>query len=348
MVIMETSYYLILIVIIFSIDLLLFPSLASNPEETSLPKSPELGNWWRAITVSDLADVEGNTIGVGVKSKSFGVLFVKILMVAACAYAYFYKSDASSDKYSNRFVIATFMVALFIMVIKYIAYAGWFDDKQCSNYYISSLSSDRWEDTTYKVIYACISLLIAYTLRSHMIGEKEYLSVIFVGVLPFIIMGIHLLMTRLMYLGCKPNIIYDETCIVSPPTFYKEYITGTSSEADTKSKGWDYTRRGITVVAGIVLSFIFYFNHYSGGQRLAPLPILLLSLWLIFVFPLLLNWLTTVDVERQTASDETQSYMVDDVKKTRDYGSVSCTINKYGGLSGYFILFLVQLFIIRM
>ena len=344
---MDTSRYLIFIIIVFSMDTLLFPSLAHNPQETTLPKSPELGNWWRAIAVSDLADVDGNTLGVGVKSKSFIVLLVKVFLVGACAFAYFYKSDSSSDKYYHRFVSVTFMCALMIMITKYIAYAGWFDDKQCSNYYISSIGSDRWEDTSYKVVYVCISLLIAYSLRSHLISSNETYSALFLMGLPLIVFAIHGLMIRLMYLGCKANIIYDSSCVISPPTFYKEYISGGADEADTKSKGWDFMRRGITVGVGIVLSFIVYIKNVSASKRLSPLPILLLSGWLIFGFPLILNWLTTVDVERQGASNDTQSIIVDGADVSRDYGSWRCILNKYGGLSGYFILLLVQLFILR-
>ena len=340
---MEHNHFLLLILVIFTIDTLLFPSIAKNPGEDKLPSSPTLGNWWRSITVSDLADVDGKTLDVGPTSRSFGVLLAKVSFVAVFVVMYFRKSNENAPKYVNIITLA----ALLIMTVKYIAYSGWFDDKQCSNYYISSISSDKLEDIIYKVLYAVFGVLLAFTMKYHPIRNNDVFTIGFLMIVPFMFYIAHWLTMKSMYVGCEPNIWFKRTCSISPATFYNEYISGGADESDTKSKSWDYIRRGLTVIVAVLVSTLVFKDHLSSTQTQSPIPLIGFVMWLAFGIPLLLNWLTTVDLERKKASDDTNSILVEGTKKTRDAVGWRCIMNKYGGLSGYFILLIVQLYILR-
>jgi hypothetical protein len=342
---METNHYLLLILFIFSIDILLFPSLAKNPEEETLPASPDLGDWWRSITVSDLADSQGNTLGVGPTSRSFGVLIVKVALVAVCVFIYFNKT-LSNDKPLKLVNIITLM-AIGMMMIKYGAYAGWFDDKQCSNYYISSIQSDKIEDMIYKGLYLGFSLMLAFSMKLHPLRNNDMVTVAFLMGVPFVIFVLHYLTMKLMYIGCESNEWFSKGCAISPASFYKEYITGGASESDTKSKAWDYMRRGLTVIVAITVALLMYTKRVSSSRQGAPLPLLLISSILAFGIPLLLNWLTTVDMERREASNDTHTVMKDGAELSREASGWRCIMNKYGGLSGYFIILLLQIYILQ-
>ena len=85
---MEINQFLILLLVIFSVDTLVLPSLARNEDESDLPKSPDLGDWWRAMTVSDMANSEGQTIEFGDNAPSFIALMMKVLLVGSFVFLY--------------------------------------------------------------------------------------------------------------------------------------------------------------------------------------------------------------------------------------------------------------------
>ena len=94
-------------------------------------------------------------------------------------------------------------------------------------------------------------------------------------------------------------------------------------------------------------TFVVMINNVLPSQRNLPIVFIILSAWIAFGIPLILNLLTTVDAERKVANDETNKVTVDDKDETRDYKRWRCTINKYGGISGYFLLLCIQLYILR-
>ena len=255
---MEINQFLILLLVIFSVDTLVLPSLARNEDESDLPKSPDLGDWWRAMTVSDMANSEGQTIEFGDNAPSFIALMMKVLLVGSFVFMYFRETSTNTPRLVNIIAISI----LGIMCIKYIAYAGWFDDKQCSNFYITSLSSDHPEEVIYKVVYLVFGIMMAILLKYNPIRMNRAYTMIFLVGLPFLIFFLHWLFVRLMYMGCETGkglfTLFDNECAISPATFYKEYIFGqTGVETDSASKSWDFIRRGLTVIVVFVFTFIY-------------------------------------------------------------------------------------------
>ena len=121
------------------------------------------------------------------------------------------------------------------MAIKYVAYAGWFDDGRCSNFYVSSITSDRIEDIAYKVMYLIFGIVLAILIRVNPVRSNSLYTLLFVMGLPFVIFLIHWVSIRAMYIGCTSG-LFDNDCAISPATFYREYIFGQSSEdLDTAS-----------------------------------------------------------------------------------------------------------------
>jgi len=345
---MEINQYLILLLVIFSVDTLVLPSFAKNENESDLPKSPDLGDWWRSILVSDMANSEGQTIQWTDNFKSFAFLFAKVLFIGSIVFMYFH---GSSDNTPRIFNILTICI-LGIMSLKYIAYAGWFDDKQCSNFYISSLKSDHVEDTIYKVVYLIFCIILAILLKYNPIRMNKTFTLLFIAGLPFVIYFVHWLFVRMMYMGCETGkgifSLFDNECSISPATFYREYIFGKSGEeTDSASKSWDFLRRGATVVLAFVYTFVMISRKVLPSHRLLPVTFIAVSAWVVFGIPFLLNWLTTIDLERKVANDETNSITIDDTKEKRNYRGWRCTMNKYGGISGYLIILCVQLLILR-
>ena len=340
---MEINQYLILLLTLFAVDTLVMPSLAKNEGESDLPKSPDMGNWWRSIAVSDLANSEGQTLEIRDKSRSFVFLTGKVAFIGAFVYMYYTNTDRGSLKIMD--VLGLSVIGL--MAVKYVAYAGWFDDGSCSNFYVSSIKSDRIEDIAYKVMYLIFGIVLAILIRVNPVRSNSLYTLLFVMGLPFVIYLIHWVSIRAMYIGCKSG-LFDNDCAISPATFYREYIFGQSSEdLDTASKSWDLLKRGLTVALMFVFTFLMMRNYILPSQRNLPVIFILLSGWIAFGIPLLLNWLTTIDAERTVANDETNKVTVGDKDVTRDYKGWRCVMNKYGGISGYFLLLCIQLYILR-
>ena len=345
---MEINQYLLVILTLFAVDTLVMPSLAKNEGESDLPKSPDLGNWWRSFMVSDLANSEGQTLELSDKSRSFVFLVGKVAFVSSLVYLYYMRSDKSSLKIID--VLGLSVIGL--MSVKYVGYAGWFDDKQCSNFYVSSIKSDRTEDIVYKVMYLVFGVVLAILMKVNPVRGNTTFTVFFLMGLPFVIYIIHWLTVRIMYLGCKSGSgisgIFENDCAISPATFYREYIFGQESQdLDTFSKSWDVIRRGVTVVLMFVLTFIVVKNNILPSHRNLPSVFIMLSAWIVFGIPLILNWFTTIDAERKVANDETNHVVEGEKKETRDYKGWRCVMNKYGGISGYFLLLCIQLYILR-
>lgn len=341
--VMEINQYLLLLLTLFAVDTLVMPSLAKNEGESDLPKSPGMGEWWRSFTVSDLANEDGQTMMITDKSRSFTFLTGKVAFVGSLVYLYY----TQTAKTSLKIVDVLGLVVIGLMSVKYIAYAGWFDDKQCSNFYISGLSSDRVEDVAYKVMYLIFGIVLAILIKVNPIRTNSLFTVLFLMGLPFVIYFIHWASVRLMYIGCQSS-IFENECSISPATFYREYIFGQASEDhSTMSKSWDFLRRGLTVLFAFIISLIAMRDHILPSQRNLPTVFILLTGWFVFGIPLILNWLTTIDAERKAASDETNKVTVDETEVPRDYKGWRCVINKYGGISGYFLLLCIQLYILQ-
>ena len=346
---MEINQYLLLILTLFAVDTLVMPSIAKNEGESDLPKSPELGNWWRSITVSDLANSDGQTLELEDKSRSFLFLTGKVAFMGALVYMYYTQTDKASLKIMD--VLGLSVIGL--MAVKYTAYSGWFDDKNCSNFYVSSIKSDRIEDIAYKAMYFMGGILLAILIKINPVRMNSEFTTLLLMILPFMIYIIHWITIRIMYIGCKSTSsgiggLFDNDCAISPATFYKEYIFGkTNEDNDSFSKSWDFLRRGLTVALMFVGTFVVMINNVLPSQRNLPLVFIILSAWIAFGIPLILNLLTTVDAERKVANDETNKVTVDAKDETRDYKGWRCTINKYGGISGYFLLLCIQLYILR-
>jgi len=346
---METSLYLILIVTIFVIDALVAPIFFSkNSGETELPKSPDLGDWWRSILVSDMADENGDIKGPSVYGKSLVFLVMKVAVVVLLTWYYFTNSGgALSPKIVN---IVNFAI-IAILSLKYVAYAGWFDDKHCANSYVSSVKSDRPEDIVYKVCYLIFGLLLAILLRTNILRTSEF-TLLFLMVLPFIFYGLHWLTVRFMYLGCGDTQEWfawvKNKCSISPASFYREYVMGSAEKAETASQSWDIYRRVAMVIFFLVMTYVFIRNYVSPANVNTPQMLVLVTFWLSFGLPLLLNWFTTVDLERKAADTLTNTVGTDKEARvdTRVYKDWSCIVNKYGGFSGYFLLLCVQLVIL--
>jgi hypothetical protein len=344
---METSLYLILIVGIFVIDALVAPIfLSKNAGETELPKSPDLGDWWRSILVSDMADENGDIKGPSVYGKSLVFLIMKVAVVAVLAWYYF---TNSGGKLSPKIVNIVNFAIIAILSLKYIAYAGWFDDKQCANSYVSSFKSDRPEDIFYKVGYWVFGILLAIMLRTHIIRTSEF-TLVFLMVLPFIFYGLHWLTVRFMYLGCENTQEWftwvNNKCAISPASFYREYVMGTADKADTASQSWDIYRRVAMIIFFLVMTYVFIRNYVSPSHVNTPQMLILVTFWIAFGLPLLLNWFSTVDLERKLADKMTNTVTQKDQDVTRVYKDWSCVVNKYGGFSAYFLLLCVQLVIV--
>ena len=345
---METSFYLILLVGIFVIDALVAPIFFSkNSGESELPKSENLGAWWRSILVSDMADENGDIKGPTVYSKSLAFLTMKVLVVVGVAWYYF---SANGGRIGSKLVNIVNLLVIGILTLKYIAYAGWYDDKACANSYVSSLRSDRGEDVVYKMCYAVFGVLLAIMLRTHIVRSSEFTLVLLI-VLPLILYGLHWLMVRFMYLGCDKGSEWftwvNNKCGISPASFYREYVMGGSESAETASQSWDIYRRGGMVIFFLVMTFVFIRRNVTPSRVNTPQMLIFVSMWFAFGMPLILNWLTTVDPERKIADKMTNTVTKgDDDEEPRRYKDFSCIVNKYGGFSGYFLLLCVQLAIL--
>jgi len=340
---METSIYLILILCIFVIDVLLAPVFFSkNKDETELPKSPGLSGWWRSALVSDMADDQGNIKGPGVYVKSFGFLAGKVLGMVLLVWYYF---KTTSGEMGPRIVNMVNAGIIVILSLKYIAYAGWFDDKQCANAYVSSLKSDKIEDIVFKIVYVIFGLLVALLVRDNPLRSSQF-SVFCLMILPIIFYGIHWVVSRLMYLGCEKGETFSKECAISPATFYKEFALGSSKESTTMSQSLDRYKR--IAMLGVVLffSYIFIMKRVKPSQRNTPITLIYGMIWVLYGIPLLLSMVMTVDIERKEIQTMTNTIMQDGEEQTRDYGQLRCIINKYGGISGYFLLLCVQLVIL--
>lgn len=346
---MEFNKYLAILIGLFIMDTLMLPIVFSKNEgENDLPKSEGLGDWWRAMMVSDLANSEGQIGDWATKGKSVAFLISKVLFVGGLVLLYYTQSVSNPKVLLNAIIL----VIVGILVLKYIAYAGWFDDKQCANSYVSSFKSDHIEDIVYKVMYFVFSIVLAILIKYTPLPYGNTFLLAFLVVFPLFIMGFHYLFLRMMYMGCESGkgigFLFDNKCAISPATFYKEYIFGSSKEkTDTASKTIDLFRRGITVFFVLGFIGIYVAQNVVPSKRVHPFIYIGVTAVIVFGVPFALNWMTTVDAERRVANDETLKITADGTSGDRPMRDIRCVVNKYGGISGYILILCIQLYILR-
>jgi len=327
----------------------MFPMIISkNDGESDLPKSEDLGDWWRALLVSDLANSEGQRGDWTSKMKSVGFLFSKVLFVGGMAVMYYTQSMSNPDVLFNAISLAIICV----LGLKYIAYAGWFDDKQCANKYVSSLKSDKTEDIVYKVMYFLFSIVLAILIKYRPLYYGNTFLLVFLLTFPLTLVMFHYVFIRMMYMGCESGtgigFLFENECAITPAAFYKEYVFGGSKvKADTASKTFDIFRRGGIVIVVMSILMVYLGRNLVPSKRTDPKYYIGVVMFIAFGIPFLLNWFTTIDSERRIANDETLNIKVDDVTEKRPMRDMNCIINKHGGISGYILILCIQLYILR-
>jgi hypothetical protein len=342
---MENRRYLIVIVSIFIVDqMIMTPFLSYNEDESDKPKSKGLGYFMRSIIVSDGADEEGSTKNLTDNSISAGAFILKAGIVGWLVKRYM---NSTGDSQSTRTLQVLTMAIIFILGIKYVAYAGWFDDKRCANAYVSGFASDHPEDIVFKIIYAVFSIILAILIRSKPFRTSGMTMGFIVG-LPFILYAIHYVGIRLMLLGCEDTRKWfsDNDCAISPATFYRNYAVGSVKESNTGSKSWDiYKRIGLLGVC-LIATYSVARKRILPSKFNTPMTFVGISVWLAYGLPLFLNWFTTMDMERQVARKKTNEIKQEGETQIRNYKGIRCVPNKYGGISGYFLLLCIQFAII--
>ena len=338
---MENSRYLIVLVAIFIVDqMIMTPFFSYNEDESDKPTSKGLGDSMRALLVSDGANEEGSTKKVSDNTMSAVAFFMKAVIVGALVVMYVSGSGLGQ---STRTLQVLTMTIIGILGLKYIAYAGWFDDKQCANAYVSGFASDHPEDIAFKISYVIFALLLAVLLRSKPFRTSG-MTMAFIVVLPLILYVIHYVGVRWMFLGCEDTQqwFHDNDCAISPASFYRNYAVASVNESKTGSQAWDiYKRVGLLIVC-LIATFVVVRNRIMPSRVNTPMTLVGVSVWLAYGLPLLLNWFTTVDMERQLAKTKTNEIKQKGETQIRKYKEWRCIPNKYGGVSGYLLILCIQ------
>ena len=343
---MEGSQYLLLLSLIFVLDQVFTVVLSYNEDESDKPKSKGLDSFLRALMVSDGANEEGSTKKLTDNTMSGGFLLGKALVIGGLVFMYFNGDNAGGGQSQRLLQVMTFAL-IGILGLKYVAYAGWFDDKQCANAYVSGFASDHPEDIAFKISYGVFAILLAILLRAKGMHTKaETLTLVFV--LPFILYVLHYIFIRWMYLGCQDTRQWftDNECAISPASFYRNYAVGSVTESKTGSQSWDIYKRVLLLVGCLVGTFVLVRNHVLPSQYNTPKTMILVAIWIAYGLPLFLNWFTTIDLERKLAMEKTNAINYENETHPRKYKAWRCVPNKYGGISGYFLIICVQLAIL--